>query len=130
MISGQVGAFEIHDGASQPNEYLRFKICSITDTDYEMDLNNNDNLESRTELDSHANMVVLGKNSFVFDSVLGKHCDVQPFDPTIGQATKVPIVDTAIAYDCSYTHKTYLLVARNILFMPSMKNNLIPPFIL
>ena len=30
----------------------------------------------------------------------------------------------------AHTHKTYLLVARNALYVPSMQNNLLPPFIL
>ena len=84
-----------------------------------MDLEEDEGPEPRTELDSHANMVVLGKHAFAFDSIQGKHCDAQPFNPKIGQATKVPIVDAAIAHDCPYSHKTYLLIARNALHMPS-----------
>ena len=53
----------------------------------------------RTELDSHANMVVLGSECFVFDNILDQTCDVEPFDPTIGTAKRVPIVDAALAYD-------------------------------
>ena len=84
----------------------------------------------RSELDSHANMVVLGKHCCVFDSINGKSCDVEPFDPSIGTARKVPIVDGAIAYNCPFTHVTYLLIVRNALHIPTMENNLIPPFIL
>ena len=83
----------------------------------------------RTELDSHANMIVIGKHSFIFDSVHGRNCDVQPFDPSIGTAKQVPIVDAAIAYDCPHTHKTYLLLTRNALYVPTLEHNLIPPFI-
>ena len=53
-----------------------------------------------TELDSHANMVVLGRHSFVFEST-GKICIVRPFSEEIGVAEDVPIVDGAIAYDDS-----------------------------
>jgi len=49
-----------------------------------------------TELDSHANMVVLGRNSFIFEST-GKTCNVKPFSEEIGVAEDVPIVDGAIA---------------------------------
>ena len=35
-----------------------------------------------------------------------------------------------IAYDCPRTFKTYLLVCRNALYVESMEENLIPPFIL
>ena len=75
-------------------------------------------------------MVVLGKHCFVFDTVHDRTCDVEPFDKTLGVAQKIPIVDAALAYDCPYTHRTYLLIVRNALYVPSMTNNLLPPFIL
>ena len=125
---GVVDGFGDGCGIPRPNDYLRSKILlpiiSTTTT------NGYDSIDPRTELDSHANMVVLGRNCFVFDSVQGRHCDVQPFDPSIGCAKKVPIVDGAIAYDCPISHKTYLLIVRNALHIPSMDNNLIPPFIM
>ena len=40
------------------------------------------------------------------------------------------MVDAAISYDCSITGKTYLLLVRNALHIPSMEHNLVPPFIL
>ena len=43
---------------------------------------------------------------------------------------KVPIVDTLIVFECPYTEKIFLLVARNVLYVESMDHNLIPPFIL
>ena len=75
-------------------------------------------------------MLVLGKHCFVFDGITNKTCEVLLYDPTIGRATQVPIVDAAIAYDCPYTHKTYILMARNALYVPTLTNNLIPPFIM
>ena len=62
----------------------------------------------RTELDSHANTVVLSKHAFIFDGIQSKTCDVHPYDPSIGKATKVPIVDGAVAYDCPYTNETHI----------------------
>ena len=85
--------------------------------------------DPRTELDSHANMIVLGKNSFVFEST-GKTCNVQPFSSDLGMATNVPIVDGALAYDCPYTGQVYILLVRNALHIPSMDHNLVPPFIM
>ena len=35
----------------------------------------------RTELDSHTNMVLLGKHSFIFDGAPRNTCEVVPFDP-------------------------------------------------
>jgi len=107
-----------------PNVYVRSKISSSATDPID------DGIDPRTELDSHANMVVLGTNCFIFDTIHGKTCDVEPFDKTLGTARQVPIVDAALAYDCPYSHSTYLLIVRNALFIKSMKNNLIPPFIL
>jgi hypothetical protein len=75
-------------------------------------------------------MAVLGQHCFVFDNVHGRTCEVEPFDPTLGTAKSVPIVDAAIVYNCPYTCQPYLLIIRNALFIPTMSNNLIPPFIL
>ncbi len=86
-------------------------------------------VDPKSELDSHANMVVLGRNSFVFEWS-GKHCNVKPFDSSLGMVNNIPIVDAAIAYDCPYDHRTYILIVRNALYMPGMENNLLPPFIM
>ena len=111
-----------------PNDYINLKIVStatvasaVVDSDSPL---------PRSELDSHANMTVLGKHCFVFDNIHGQTCEVQPFDPSLGTVKEVPIVDAAVAYDCPYTHKTYILMFRNALHVPSMENNLIPPFIM
>jgi hypothetical protein len=39
-------------------------------------------------------------------------------------------VDAAVQYDCPYDGQSYILVIRNALHVPSMKNTLIPPFML
>ena len=62
--------------------------------------------------------------------VLGRTCNVQPFTSDLGIASNVPIVDGAIAYDCPKTSQTYILIVRNALYIPTMENNLIPPFIM
>ena len=111
-----------------PNDYIHSKIVStatvasaVVDSDSPL---------PRSELDSHANMTVLGKHCFVFDNIHGQTCKVQPFDPSLGTVKEVPIVDATVAYDCPYTHKTYILMFRNALHVPSMENNLVPPFIM
>ena len=83
----------------------------------------------RTELDSHANMVVLGKHAYIFEST-GRTCNVRPFSSELGVAENVPIVDGAIAYECPYTSEVYILIVRNALHITSMEHNLIPPFIM
>jgi hypothetical protein len=42
----------------------------------------------------------------------------------------VPIVDAAIAYDCNKSGKTFILIMKNALYIPSMERNLIPPFVM
>ena len=84
---------------------------------------------SFTELDSHANMVVVGKQAFVF-SHSGQYANVQVFAKEVEGLSLVPIVDAVIAYNCPSSGETHLLVVRNTLCVPTMEINLIPPFIL
>ena len=84
---------------------------------------------SKTELDSHANMIILGRHCFII-SRSGKVIDVSTFAEAAGGLSQVPIVDAAIAYDCPRSEKTYILIVRNALYVESMEENLVPPFIL
>ena len=84
---------------------------------------------SRTELDSHANIVVIGSESFIFEST-ARTCSVTLFHPKLGVSSKVPIVDGAICYDCPYSGESYILIIRNALYLPYLRNNLIAPFIM
>ena len=81
-----------------------------------------------TELDSHANMVVVGKHCHILAKT-GRHVNVNPFMPTY-KALKAPIVDAAIQYDCPYDGKLYILIIRGAIHVPSMTNNLVLPFVL
>ena len=83
---------------------------------------------SQTELDSHANMPVAGRNCYIL-SELGKYVNVSPFTPAY-KALRAPVVDVVIQYDSRYDGKSYILVIRNALHVPSMANNLLPPFML
>ena len=74
--------------------------------------------------------MVLGKNCFIFDTVHGQTCDVEPFDRSLGVAKSIPVVDAALAYDCPVTHESYLLIIRNALYVETMEVNLLPPFIM
>ena len=74
-------------------------------------------------------MVVVGNNSFIFEST-GKSCNVKPFMSSLGTASNVPIVDAAVSYDCPFEHKTFVLIFRNALYFQEMDHCLVPPFIL
>ena len=55
---------------------------------------------------------------------------MQAFAKEVKGLPEVPIVESLIAYDFTYSGKTYLLVVRNSLCVPTMDNNLNPPFVL
>ena len=82
----------------------------------------------RTELDSHANMPVVGCHAYILSDT-GRIADVNAFSPDYA-TMELPIVDAAIQYDCPYSGISYILVIRNALYVPSMVNNLLPPFML
>ena len=86
------------------------------------------NVESHMELDSHANMPVVGKHAYIIAKT-GKIVDVSPFTPDYKPLT-VPLVDATVRYDNPYNGKSYILVLRNALYVLLMDNNLIPPFML
>ena len=86
---------------------------------------NTASVDPRTELDSHANMVVLGASAFIFEST-GRFCN----ESKLGTSHDVPIVDGALTYECPYTMGTYILVVRNTLNIKHPRNNMIPPFVM
>ena len=82
-----------------------------------------------TELDSHANMIVAGKQAFIINRT-GLTANVHAFADQVQGIPEVPIVDAVVGYDCPFSGKTYLLVMRNALYVPSMEHNLVPPFVM
>ena len=95
-----------------------------------VELRDQDKLEMcRTELDSHASSIVVGKHVLVtYDS--GKVVNVGPFTDKLGKLRNVPIIDCVVAHDCPYTKRTFYLAMYNALYIPEMTENLIPPFAL
>ena len=84
---------------------------------------------SVTELDSHANMAVAGKDCTII-SRSGQYANVTPFSSDLPMMERVEIGNVAMAYDCPYTGRTYLLFMPNSLLIESMDHNLIPPFLI
>ena len=84
---------------------------------------------SRTELDSHANFCVAAKHCYII-SRSGKTVDVLAFSEDAGGLNGVLIVDCTLAYNCPRNHQVFLLVIRNALYVESIEENLISPFIL
>ena len=73
-------------------------------------------------------MPVVGKHAYIIAKT-SKKVDVSPFTHDYKPLT-VPLVDAMVRYDNPYNGKSYILVLRNALYVPSMDNNLIPPFML
>ena len=113
-----------------PNASLQARISSfmsIFATD--MGRKDDENKASTTELGSHANMIVVGAQATIIQQS-GRSAEVRAFSDECSKLEKIPIVDAVIAYDCPYAMKTYLLIVRNALHVPSMAHNLIPPFVM
>lgn len=114
----------------QPNLYLTAMIegaiCYYTNGNLGTSTITNDN--SRLDLDSHANMPVVGRESLVIND-LGITVDVSPFSPDY-PSMKVKLVDAVVQHECPMTGKVYMLLIRNAIHVRTMTNNLIPPFIL
>ena len=106
-----------------PNEHVCSVVCSALENEEK------DGVAGNVELDSHANMVVLGKYCHIIRWT-GKNVEVQPFSPDYQALQQVPVVDAAVMYVCPRSGKEHLLVVRNALYCESMENNLIPPFIM
>ena len=68
----------------------------------------NNNKLHRTELDSHANMVVIGKNVTILNET-GRYAEVAPFTPDYESLHHVPIVDACVEYNDVYSGETFLL---------------------
>ena len=90
----------------------------------------------RTELDSHANMVVLGQHCRLEDPKTpapgkpgSRYALVAAFSPE-HKPMRVQVVDASIAYWCPVNETTYILHFNDVLYVPSMEHNLIPPFVL
>jgi hypothetical protein len=101
-------------------------MVSTVDISEENDLEQQES--SRSELDSHANMPVVGRNAYIISDT-GRIADVNPFTPDY-DSMQISIVDAAVRYDCPCDGQTYIFVMRNALYVPSMRNNLIPPFVM
>ena len=86
------------------------------------------NESSRTDLDSHTNMPVIGINAYIL-SKIGETVDVAPFTPDY-KPICVELVDAALKYESPYSGEIKILIIRRGLYVPSMTHNLLPPFML
>ena len=90
---------------------------------------NDDGNAGKLELDSHADSPVLGEGAKVVKQT-GRVVSVRGFSDELGHPIRVQVVDGILKYECDVTGKEYILIIRNALHMPSLKNHLIPPFMM
>ena len=72
-------------------------------------------MESRTDLDSHADSPVIGHNALIFETH-ETTVRVKGFTPSLGSQI-VPIVNAAVVYDDITTNKSILLIIYNALYV-------------
>ena len=114
--------------AHSETSYVNYHVYMLISAALMDQSDNLDNSISRTELDSHANMPVVGSESQVLCHT-GKTASVCPYNPDYAPK-EIPIVDAALLYQDTFTGKDIVLVIRNALHVESMHSNLIPPFIM
>ena len=85
--------------------------------------------QSRTELDSHADSPVVGKNAIILYKT-DMTVNVTPFSDDFGMMPEVPVVHAAVAYDCPVTGLTSILIINNALYIAEMEHNLLPPIMM
>ena len=82
--------------------------------------------DSRTELDSHADTCVVGRNALIFHD-FERPVNVTGYDPALGINKDVKTVSAAIAYDDPTTGEVIILVLHQALHIPTMEHNLLCP---
>jgi hypothetical protein len=78
------------------------------------------------DLDTHADMAVLGSNCYVFEET-GKTVNVFSYDPKLGSTTS-NVVSGCFSYDDPTSGCVILLIVPQGLRMPHLSYSLIPPF--
>ena len=84
-----------------------------------------DNSTSRTDLDSHAEACVLGRNCLIFQDY-NKTVTVTGYDPS-GPTISARTVSGALAYDDPKSGTPMILVIHQAIHIPTLDNNLLCP---
>jgi hypothetical protein len=85
-----------------------------------------DPAEHPTDLDSHADACVVGKNVLV-NHALNKKVNVTGFDPSQGKVKDLSLVSAALACDCPTTGEVSILMAHQSIHVSTMENDLLCP---
>ena len=71
---------------------------------------------SRTELYYHDDSPVVGKNAMILYKT-EMTVNVTPFSDDFGTMPEVPVVHAAVAYDCSITGNSTILIINKLLYI-------------
>ena len=103
--------------------FFSFLVSSIKSSSSELDC------VTATELDSHANSPVVGRFCRILEKT-GRKATVSGFTSDLGKPITVPVDNAAVAYDCEFTGRTYVMTICNSLYFENKEVNLIPPFMM
>ena len=84
-------------------------------------------LQKRSELDSHADTTVVGKDTALCIHDFEEPVDVFGYSESIGRKQRCKIVSAVCAYDSPKDGKTHMLVMHQAILIPEMQHNLICP---
>ena len=88
--------------------------------------NHRDGGETRTELDTHADACVVGRNALIVQD-FNRPVDVSGYDPGLGTKRNLRTVSGALAYDDPTNGNTVILVIHQAIHIPTMHHNLLTP---
>jgi hypothetical protein len=81
-------------------------------------------VETRTDLDSHADQCAIGSNSLVIHD-FDRPINVTGFDPNGPVHNNLRTVSAAIAYDDALTGESVILVVHQAIYIPNLDHNLL-----
>ena len=84
-------------------------------------------LEKRTELDSHADISVVGRDTALLIHDYKTPVRVQGYNGDVGERSNCRIVSAVVAYDHPASGDVYMLVIHQAILIPNMPHNLLCP---
>ena len=84
---------------------------------------------SITELYSHADSPVFGKNTMILYKT-DMTVNVTPFSDNFGMMPEVPVVHAAVACDCPINGNSTIPIINDALYIREMEHNLLPPIMM
>ena len=116
--------YQIFDTHSYPSKQVYIMLI-CTHNVYVLIRQSIDVLLHRLELDLHANILVVSCGAYSLDHI-GKITDISVYNPYY-ESMQIPRVDVVLWYGIPYDGIIYILFIRNVLYVQSMTNHLIPP---